>query len=78
MKGFYPKYIVIKVDGNDNEWRLDAEPLTDVFVLRPEKDRAALVALQAYADATTNEVLADDLYVWISHIEDGAGNGDGE
>ena len=36
-----------------------------VFVLRPDRDRAAYQALMAYADHTDNDVLRDDLYQWL-------------
>lgn len=51
-RGLYGKYEVIK----------DGEPITDCFVLEPEDDRAARVALKAYAAATENEELAEDLF----------------
>lgn len=38
------------------------------FVLRPEKDAAALEALHTYALQTDNEALADDLFAWMESI----------
>jgi hypothetical protein len=45
-------------------------PLTDVFVLRPEKDPVALEALIRYAELTGNVFLHDDLWRWIERIKD--------
>lgn len=56
-KGLYDKYMVIK--------QVDGTTITDCFILRPEKDPAAVVAMQAYAAATKNKRLADDLYKWV-------------
>jgi len=49
--GLYTKY----------EVRKDGEPVEDCFVLEPGDDRAARAALKAYAAATENDDLADDL-----------------
>ncbi len=38
---------------------------TACFVLVPEKDPAARVALAAYAEAVANPVLAQDLRSWL-------------
>lgn len=54
------KYVVLKSDSG--------EPVEDCFVLRPDKDKAAIAALIAYADATDNQVLAKDIRAWISAI----------
>lgn len=54
-RGLYDKYDV----------RKDGEPVEDCFVLEPENDHAARMALIAYADATDNEELADDLIEWV-------------
>ena len=51
-RGLYGKYEVTK----------DGESVEDCFVLEPEDDRAARVALKAYAAATENGELAKDLY----------------
>lgn len=55
--GLYEKFIVIK--------KVDGTTITDCFILIPEKDPAAVVAMQAYAAATPNKELADDLYRWV-------------
>lgn len=55
--GLYGKYIVLK-----NE---DGSLVTNCFVLRPEKDPAAVTALRAYAAATDNAELADDIINWV-------------
>lgn len=55
--GLYGKYIVLK-----NE---DGSLVINCFVLRPEKDPAAVAALRAYAATTDNAELADDIINWI-------------
>ena len=50
-QGLYAKYDVTK----------DGESVEDCFVLEPEDDRAARAALKAYAAATENDELAEDL-----------------
>lgn len=60
-RGLYVKYNVTKIS--------DGTTVNNCFVLRPELDPAALEALKAYAQATPNKMLADDLYAWISEIE---------
>ena len=57
--GLYPKYEVRELDGT---------LLTDVFVLRPERDPVALEALIRYAELTGNVYLHDDLWKWIEQI----------
>lgn len=62
-KGLYNKFIVQRVDG---------KPINDfVFVLRPEKDKAALNALKEYAKSTKNKKLKSDLRKVIGDIERG-------
>ena len=56
-KGLYNKYMVIKV--------VDGTVIENCFILRPDKDPAAVKALQAYAAATENKVLAADLFAWV-------------
>lgn len=58
MKGLYGKYIILKADTNK---KIDG----DAFVLRPDRDPAAIAALRAYARATNNKALADDIIAWI-------------
>jgi len=43
------------------------------FLLKPEVDRAAQVALYAYAGATDNQKLRYDLLKWMSYIEEAEG-----
>jgi len=43
------------------------------FLLKPEVDRAAQVALYAYAGATDNQKLRCDLLKWMSYIEEAEG-----
>lgn len=57
QKGLYDKYMVIKV--------VDGTVIEDCFILRPDKDPAAVKAMQAYAAATENKTLADDIYKWV-------------
>ena len=56
-KGLYDKYMVVKA--------VDGTVVTNCFILRPDKDPAAVKALQAYAAATENKALADDIYKWV-------------
>lgn len=56
-RGIYDKYLVIKM--------VDGTVIENCFILRPDKDPAAVKALQAYAAATENRVLAGDLYRWV-------------
>lgn len=43
----------------------DGTPVYDCFVLRPDKDPAAVEALRAYAQATPNRALAADIQAWV-------------
>lgn len=56
-------------DGLQQKYRVyktkDNTPVEDCFVLRPEKDPAARIALEAYAKATENKVLAEDILAAI-------------
>ena len=53
MDGLKVKYIVLKVK--------DGSTVDGCFVLRPDKDPAARAAVLAYADATENTMLAEDI-----------------
>ena len=53
-KGLKAKYLVFKAD--------TGERVGNCFVLRPDKDPAAVEAIRAYASATDNETLAEDIY----------------
>lgn len=55
--GLYCKYNVFKVS--------DGSAVNDCFVLRPDRDPAAVFALRAYAAATANKSLADDIIGWV-------------
>lgn len=55
--GMYGKYTVYK--------NKDGSLVTGCFVLRPEKDPAAVAALRAYAATTDNAELADDIINWV-------------
>lgn len=59
-KGLYSKYHVTKADGTP----LDG----DCFVLRPDRDAAAVKALLAYAANTPNEELSSDIRIWLASI----------
>ena len=56
-KGLKAKYLVFKAD--------TGEMVENCFVLRPDKDPAAVEALRAYANVTDNETLAEDIYNWV-------------
>ena len=60
-KGLKAKYLVFKAD--------TGERVGNCFVLRPDKDPAALEAIRAYASATYNETLAEDIYNWVGKGE---------
>ena len=64
-KGLCEKYVVFKLE--------DQQMVTDCFVLRPEREFrkgsiAAVEALKAYALATKNRQLAEDLIEWVNKI----------
>ncbi|WP_440767599.1 hypothetical protein [Natronorubrum sp. DTA7] len=48
----------------------DGDPQDGVFVLKPESDSAARVAVRAYADATDNDALESDLCEWMGGLEE--------
>lgn len=58
-KGLKAKYLVFKAD--------TGERVDNCFILRPDKDPAAVEALRAYAKATDNETLAKDIYNWVGN-----------
>lgn len=60
-KGLKAKYLVFKAD--------TGERVGNCFVLRPDKDPAAVEAIRAYASATDNETLAEDIYNWVGKGE---------
>ena len=60
-KGLKAKYLVFKSD--------TGEKVDNCFILRPDKDSVAVEALRAYANATDNETLAEDIYNWIGKGE---------
>lgn len=59
-EGLKRKYVVLKSD--------TGECVEGCFVLRPDKDPAAKAALMAYAAATKNEKLAEDIMSWLSSM----------
>ena len=61
--GLKRKYIVLKSD--------TGELVDGCFVLRPDKDEAAIAALVAYAGATGNKQLAADILAWIDVLSGG-------
>lgn len=60
-EGLKVKYLVRKVS--------NGELIDGCFVLRPNKDKAAVAALHAYADATENKVLAHDIRKWLEELK---------
>ena len=60
-KGLKAKYLVFKAD--------TGERVGNCFVIRPDKDPAAVEAIRAYARATDNETLAEDIYNWVGKGE---------
>lgn len=59
--GLKGKYLVFKAD--------TGEQVSNCFVLRPDKDTAAVEALRAYANTTDNKTLAEDIYNWVGKGE---------
>lgn len=60
-EGLKGKYLVFKAD--------TGAKVDNCFVLRPDKDTAAVEALRAYANATDNKTLAEDIYSWVGKGE---------
>lgn len=60
-KGLKEKYLVFKADTR--------KKVDNCFVLCPGRDPAATEALRAYANATDNETLAEDIYNWVGKDE---------
>ena len=60
-KGLKAKYLVFKAD--------TGEKVDNCFILRPDKDPVAVEAIRAYASATDNETLAEDIYNWVGKGE---------
>lgn len=56
-EGLKCKYLVFKAD--------TGERVVNCFVLRPDKDAAAVEALRTYAAMTDNKTLSDDIYNWV-------------
>lgn len=65
-KGLKAKYLVFKAD--------TGERVSNCFVHRPDKDPAAVEAIRAYARATDNETLAEDIYKWVGKGEPAEGD----
>lgn len=61
-EGLKRKYVVLKSD--------TGECVEGCFVLRPDKDPAAKAALMAYAAATQNKQLAEDILSWLSSMDE--------
>lgn len=56
-EGLMAKYIVHKAK--------TGETVNNCFVLRPDRDAAAVAAIRTYAAATKNRTLAADLIQWV-------------
>lgn len=61
--GIHGKYIIKKADGS----RIDPEAC--YFILRLDTDEAAQAAARAYAEATENEELSDDLLNCLDELQ---------
>ena len=61
-KGLKRKFLVFKSD--------TGEMVENCFVLRPDKDPAAVEALRAYARATDNATLSADIVNWVGEGEE--------
>lgn len=64
--GLHVKYDVYKVD--------DGTPVSNCFVLRPSKDKAAIEALKRYAEVTDNKRLGKDILAWVEFLKREGGN----
>ncbi|MEH1780398.1 MAG: hypothetical protein V7L26_15035 [Nostoc sp.] len=66
MTGLFGKYIIQKADGTS------IDPSAQYFVLRPDTDIAARVAIRAYIQVLSDEdaVLKQDLIDWIKRLDD--------
>lgn len=63
MPRLYDKYIILHADDGTFVEGF-------CFVLKPESDPAARTALRAYALATPDVELENDLLVWLQRFED--------
>lgn len=61
-RGLYGKYDIYKHETGE-------EVKGPAFVLRPDRDEAARLAIRFYAIFTENEALASDLRQWMNEIE---------
>lgn len=61
QRGLYPKYTLI-----NNETGKKA--VGEYFILKPQEDPAAVKALLAYADHTSNRLLANDIRDWLARL----------
>ena len=64
--GLYQKYKVYRTTEGDQV--SPGKPVDGCFVLRPRTDDVAAEALAAYALATPDEQLRDDLFGWLWDI----------
>lgn len=68
-----PEYLTTPYEGLKVKYRVrkvsNGELIDGCFVLRPNKDKAAVAALYAYAEATENKVLAYDIRKWLEELE---------
>lgn len=65
QKGLYAKYTITK--------NSDGSEVKDAFVLKPETDRHARIAMLDYARSVENDdpQLADELREWVWHVSKG-------
>ncbi len=61
--GLWDKYRVLR------KYRHGSTLVEGAFVLLPEKDPAALVALKVYAAESDNPTLSADIDAWVERIE---------
>lgn len=68
-RGLYQKFVAFKCE----DGKIVGDPLTDVFVLRPDRDVHAREALRAYARSAGHEEptrnLARDLGAWLARLD---------
>ena len=68
QRGLYGKFNVRKWELGGNLGAKLSDPITDCFVLRPDRDPDAVIALRFYATLTSNSELADDLTAWLDEM----------
>lgn len=71
-RGLYDKYLVYKLEGNPEGDDFGALPVEDrVFVMNPQTDPGAVLALETYASWAYDNgyaQLAIDIWSWLDNV----------